>query len=364
MDLHNEWVACLISTVNPVLKGFAEKTLSKTFVPTYSALNKSPNPNVPFVELYCRTLLGAAPFATQNRDLAALLVQATNSVFVDKYIEWECGNQLLVEMALVSLTFMRWPILWDMLPVQTQKAVIDIVGKANSYLPCKNNWILFKCTVEIFLFERGIGTLRSVISMLNEFEKWYVGDGWYMDGPVFHMDYYNSYVILPFLYDIFTCIPSRHSVLKAPMGKILERLQRQCEFQERLISPDGTYPLFGRSAVYRTGVFHALAYTAARKKLPASLSYAQVREALTAVMRKTFTRDIYDTQGFLRLGFGCEDLSLADGYSNNGSTYYCLLMFAPLALPPTDEFWTDDAVAWTQQKAWGGQIVPRDKSIN
>jgi hypothetical protein len=196
--------------------------------------------------------------------------------------------------------------------------------------------------------------------MLDTFEKWYVGDGWYKDGPVFHMDYYNSFVILPFLYDLYRAIGPR---LRTTESQILERLHRHCEFLERLIAPDGTYPLFGRSIVYRTGVFHALAYAAARKQLPSTLSCAQVREALTATLLKTFTPAIYDTHGFLTLGFGCTDPSVADGYSNNGSVYYCLLMFAPLSLLPTDEFWTSEAVPFTQQKAWSGAPVLRDKSI-
>lgn len=32
--------------------------------------------------------------------------------------------------------------------------------------------------------------------------EWYLGDGIYGDGPDFHWDYYNSYVIQPMLLDI------------------------------------------------------------------------------------------------------------------------------------------------------------------
>ncbi len=37
---------------------------------------------------------------------------------------------------------------------------------------------------------------------LRQHEQWYKGDGVYGDGPVFHWDYYNSFVIQPMLLDV------------------------------------------------------------------------------------------------------------------------------------------------------------------
>ena len=45
---------------------------------------------------------------------------------------------------------------------------------------------------------------------LAKFRRWYLGDGTYGDGPHFHWDYYNGYVIHPMLMDI----------LKVYLGKI------------------------------------------------------------------------------------------------------------------------------------------------
>lgn len=39
---------------------------------------------------------------------------------------------------------------------------------------------------------------------LRQHEQWYQGDGLYGDGPQFHADYYNSFVIQPMLVDIIT----------------------------------------------------------------------------------------------------------------------------------------------------------------
>ncbi|WP_374018085.1 DUF2264 domain-containing protein [Paenibacillus thiaminolyticus] len=71
-----------------------------------------------------------------------------------------------------------------------------------------------------------------------------------------------------------------------------------------MISPEGTFPPLGRSLAYRCGVFQLLAQLAWLDQLPPSLSAAQVRCGLTAVMRRmleaegTFTAD-----GWLTIGF-------------------------------------------------------------
>jgi hypothetical protein len=37
---------------------------------------------------------------------------------------------------------------------------------------------------------------------LRQHHQWYKGDGAYGDGPYFHWDYYNSFVIQPMLLDV------------------------------------------------------------------------------------------------------------------------------------------------------------------
>eukprot|EP00977_Amphora_coffeiformis_P016370 scaffold5050_cov137-Amphora_coffeaeformis.AAC.2 len=65
----------------------------------------------------------------------------------------------------------------------------------------ENNWLLFATIVEVF-FEKLGGKLHDETRCMKGIQKyidWYVGDGVYGDGPKFHFDYYNSYVILPML---------------------------------------------------------------------------------------------------------------------------------------------------------------------
>jgi len=67
------------------------------------------------------------------------------------------------------------------------------------------------------------------------------------------------------------------------------------------IGPDGSFPPIGRSIAYRCGAFHALAQAALRKRLPEGVSPAQVRGALTAVIRRSIDApETFDANGWLR----------------------------------------------------------------
>ena len=67
---------------------------------------------------------------------------------------------------------------------------------------------------------------------------------------------------------------------------VLKRAQRYAAVQERMISPEGTYPIFGRSITYRFGAFQHLSKIAYMRKLPKYVTPAQVRYALYTVIKK------------------------------------------------------------------------------
>ena len=76
----------------------------------------------------------------------------------------------------------------------------------------------------------------------------------------------------------------------------LKRAQKFSIILERFISPEGTFPVIGRSTPYRMAAMQPLA----------------------------------------------------------------LMAFMPLGLPANHPFWTDAPQPWTQVKAWGGQPFPKD----
>jgi hypothetical protein len=192
-----------------------------------------------------------------------------------------------------------------------------------------------------------------------------VGDGVYGDGPQFHWDYYNSFVIQPMLLDILSTLQNYTQEWNSITPEIWKRAKRYAVIQERLISPEGTFPVIGRSITYRTGVFHLLAQIAWKNELPEPLTAPQVRAALTAVMKQLLdTEGTFDTNGWLQIGFRGHQPHLGEEYISTGSLYLCSMIFLPLGLKSSDPFWTQPAQPWTAQRIWSGQDMPADHALS
>ena len=270
----------------------------------------------------------------------------------------------MVDAAYLAESFIRAPkATWGQLDNTTKKRYIKCFKRVRVIRPAYNNWLLFRDMVEAFLLSVGEEPDGYALTIgLNKINEWYLSDGWYSDGAEFSLDYYNSFVIHPMYVEILeTCSKNR---FPTPISckLAINRMQRFNTFIERLISPEGTFPPFGRSVVYRMGAFQSLALAAWKYGLPEGLTNGQVRSALSAVMRNMFSVDgNFDDKGFLTLGFAGHQPDLANYYTNNGSLYMTSLVFLPLGLPADHPFWSDAAEEWTSQKAWAGKAFPIDK---
>jgi len=144
----------------------------------------------------------------------------------------------------------------------------------------------------------------------------------------------------------------------------LPRAQRYALIQERLISPEGTYPPIGRSLAYRYGAFQLLAQMALQHKLPQGLTPAQVRAGLNAVIRRVSSAPgMFDKDGWLTIGLYGHQPDLAENYISTGSLYMSTLGLIPLGLPPTDEFWSAPGQDWTSKRIWAGENLPADHAL-
>jgi hypothetical protein len=206
--------------------------------------------------------------------------------------------------------------------------------------------------------------LMRVDYALRQHDQWYKGDGAYGDGPAFHWDYYNSFVIHPMLLDVLDVFVDRQAAWKALAPRVDDRARRYAGVLERMIGPDGTFPPIGRSLAYRCGAFQLLAQVALRRSLPSGVSPAQVRGALTAVIRRTLEADgTFDANGWLRIGFCGHQPGVGESYISTGSLYLCSVALLPLGLPVADEFWSAPAQPWTSRRAWAGQPFPIDRAL-
>jgi hypothetical protein len=278
---------------------------------------------------------------------------------------FDIAGQQLVDASFIAFAMVRAPWLWENLGKKNQQRLVESIRTTRKFKPGFSNWLLFSAMNEAFLAKYGYEwDPMRVDYALQQLEQWYVGDGMYTDGVNFAFDYYNSYVIHPYLAAIAEIIGKKTGAYRSMFEKIKKRNERYAILQERLINADGTYPVIGRSIIYRGGAFHHLADMAWRKALPVQLSPQQVRCALTAVIKKTLESPTTYKQGWLTIGLYGDQPNLADSYNNQGSPYLCTAIFLPLGLPETDIFWAGEPARWSAQKAWSGEDLENDHGVS
>ena len=352
------WCDALYKMAEPVLSnmscGELQKNMTLELSPTWDGRNRK----VAYMECFGRLMAGLAPWlslpddgtpeADRRKRLREWALKSyANAVDPDSpdYLLWREEGQTLVDAAYVAESFLRgYDALWVPLDSVTKQRYIREFTQLRRVDPPYTNWLLFSATVECFLI-------------------------WYCDGPDFAFDYYGSYVLHPMYVECLETFTDggRRKIWNAPSCTFqsgLKRMQRFGMILERMISPEGTFPVFGRSITYRTGTMQPLALLSWRKWLPEELSEGQVRAALTAVIRRMLgDGHNYNEGGYLTLGFNGSQPNISDWYTNNGSLYMASLAFLPLGLAADDSFWTAPAEDWTSKKAWEGKDFPKDHAF-
>lgn len=374
------WCSLLYQMAEPVLRNMAEGKLQATMQTEVSPTWDGRNAKVIYMEAFGRLMAGVAPWLSlpddeteegkQRQQLRAWALKsyahAVDPASPD-YLLWEGEGQALVDAAYIAESFLRaYDQLWVPLDEKTKERYIACFTRLRAIDPPYTNWLLFSSTIEAFLAKAGAAydTYR-VNSAIRKVEEWYTGDGWYADGPSFAFDYYSSYVFHAMYLETLQAMKDARARTRIHYGDYYRRaLRRARKFSlvlERMISPEGTFPVFGRSIPYRMAAMQPLALMAWYEQLPAGLSNGQVRAALTAVMHRMFDgRENFNEGGFLTIGFVGRQPNIADWYTNNGSLYLTSLAFLPLGLPATHPFWSDAPQPWTSQKAWSGAPFPKD----
>jgi len=282
------------------------------------------------------------------------------------FMNFTKGGQPLVDAAFLAQGILRAPKeLWSKLEQRTQSNVITALKATRVIKPGFNNWLMFSAMIESALASLGQQWDQMRVDYaLRQHEQWYKGDGTYGDGPDFHWDYYNSFVIQPMLIDVLGAVAKQTTSWNESYQKVLTRARRYALIQERMISPEGTFPAIGRSVTYRFGAFHLLAQLSLVRQLPAELKPSQVRSAMTAVIRRMIEAPgTFDKDGWLTIGFCGHQPSLGERYISTGSLYLCAVGLLPLGLPVTDDFWSGTQTEWTAKRIWSGQDMAADHAL-
>ncbi|MGH9590832.1 MAG: DUF2264 domain-containing protein [Terracidiphilus sp.] len=376
-----QWIAIVERVSQPVLEAISRQKLRATMPVEAKPGLVAARRQSTHLEAVGRLLSGLAPWLesapgndpaeerlrSRYRESARLAIRYGADPKSPDALNFGTNSQSLVDAAFLALAIIRAPNeLWTKLDAATRANLIRALADTRKVQPGFNNWLLFSAMIEACFCKCGQTWDADRIDYgLRQLDEWYKGDGAYGDGPHFHWDYYNSFVIQPFLLNILDAVEPvtrRWAFLRDP---VRTRARRYAAIQERLISPEGTFPPIGRSLAYRFGVLQHLAEISLRRDLPEGVQPSQVRAAMTAVMtRMIHAKGTFDSQGWLTIGFAGHQPNIGEGYISTGSLYLCSAAWLPLGLPATDEFWSAPPLSWTAKKAWSGIDVPTDHVID
>lgn len=372
------WCQVASRLATPVLDALARRKL-KAEMPVESHATSRDRPEYTHLEALGRLLCGLSPWLELGDDgtpegkerarlatLARAAIDAGTDPRSPDFMNFSKGRQPLVDAAFLAQAMLRAPNeLWKKLEPRVQQNVITALTSSRSIQPGENNWKLFATTVEVFLGRAGAKRDDArLFEGIDKHRQWYVGDGLYGDGPEFHWDYYNSFVIQPMLVEALDAVGGEKRGLDSFREQAHARLTRWAKIQESLIAEDGTYPAIGRSIAYRCGAFQGLALASLRQMLPADVSPAQARVALTSVIRRTLEAPgTWDEKGWLRIGLSGHQPDLGETYISTGSLYLCSAALLPLGLPASDPFWSAPAAKTTWQRIWAGENLEADHAL-
>ena len=281
-------------------------------------------------------------------------------------LNFSVDYQPIVDAAFLAEGILRAPEeLWNRFTASEQQMICDAMEQTRTRKPYPSNWLLFSAMIEALLHHAGrFWDPMRVDYAFRQMEQWYLGDGVYSDGSYYAWDYYNSFVIHPMIVDISNELKGVSSDWDEMMPAFRRRASRYAAHLERMILPDGKYPVIGRSSAYRLGVFHALAQCALLDMLPEDLHPAAVRCAMTAALRNMMRYPVLDEKGWLRIGISGHQPGIGEGYISTGSLYLISFFFLPLGLAPDHRFWAAPDEPFTQEKIWGGIDIGADHALH
>jgi hypothetical protein len=286
-----QWLAWLERVSNPVLEALSKHEL-RLRMPVEAAAGFREERTVgTHLEALARLLAGIAPWLelqaspgespqetalrARYRSWSQQAIESALDPSSPDYMRFGESGQTLVDSSFLGLALLRAPNqLLNTMETGTRSRLITALERERKVDVPLNNWLLFAALNEALLRRLGVFWDRRRINFaLREHQSWYLGDGTYGDGPQYHADFYNSFVIHPFLLSLMDELED-DPAWKTMAPCFVERARRYALIQERSISPNGEFPVIGRSITYRGGAFHLLADMACRRLLPSELSPA------------------------------------------------------------------------------------------
>lgn len=244
--------------------------------------------------------------------------------------------QHLVEMAALSwMLYLSQQHIWDNFTPAEQKQVADYLFQCTQVAYHQNNWLLFNVITNAVLKKLNMPYSQEQIDKnLKACDHMYMGEGWYRDGDVNRIDYYNAWGF--HFYYLLWCLIDGESKPEL----VAEHQQRVREFAHDFryfFAADGSTPCFGRSMVYRFGFLSPIVLGVYMDCLDIDLGEAKTMINMGTkffLSHETLTDNKHLSLGYLR-----PSAEILEHYSCGGSPLWAAKTFAVFLLPPDHEIW-------------------------
>ena len=245
-------------------------------------------------------------------------------------------DQRLVEMAAygLGLALMQDRLLACFTPREQANLHAWLNQITDAEMP-DSNWNYFAIMVQLGFKRAEMPWDRDAVERrFTMMEAYYLGDGWYSDGPGRPKDYYIS-MAFHFYGLIYATLNAEDDPHRA--ATLRERAQLFAQDFIYMSAAEGESVPFGRSLTYRFAMvafWSAVAFSGLEVFTPGIVKGIVLRH-----LRWWLAQPIFDRDGILTLGFAYPNLAMCEDYNSPGSPYWALKSYLILALPETHPFW-------------------------
>lgn len=335
----NDYITALNKIINPI----KDELYRCNGKPVYGFSAALYNDNSVYAEGFLRPLWGLVPLwhgGHGDDDLKEAyrkgIINGTNP---DSDFYWGLCNdydQRFVEMAALAYALLFAPdVIWEPLSKSEKNNLVLWLSQINHHIVCDNNWRFFRVLVNTALKHLGENYDESqMITDLSRFDDFYLGNGWYMDGPIHQKDYYISMAI--HFYSLIYATVENDEYAK----KFRERAKLFAKDFIYWFADDGSALPYGRSLIYRfaQGAFWSMCLVAGVDVF----DIGTIKGIISRHISDWLNAPIFDNGGVLTIGYKYPNLLMAEHYNAPGSPYWGLKFFALLALNDNNSFWDAD----------------------
>ena len=245
-------------------------------------------------------------------------------------------SQAIVECASIAWSlYLSQTQIWKQYSDAEKEQVAKYLIQGNRVRCHHNNWLLFPAIINTVLRALGMPYSQKVIERnMRACTAMYLGEGWYRDGRINQIDYYNAWGF--HYYFLMWAILAGD--LQPDLAQIhRSRMQAFMQNFRYFFSEEGSVPGLGRSMTYRLAYLAPIALGLKLNCIEQELG--EIKTICNTTLKFFFEREILTEDNLLSPGYLRQAPRLLEYYSCAASSYWAAKAFHLLLLPESHPFW-------------------------